>query len=196
MKKIVVIPGVGLFGDTIPDRYLFKLIKKELPHFEIEWFNWAHHLEIPQVDLSYSTMRKWVCEVLLDFQMIVKHALEIDVPEADFYVGHSAGSILALLQPRPSIICGSPAILVEDLQGIHPVDCMLNSQPVYNLIHKRDLLAYPFPFEHVDNQITNTGWWKLSGWEPVSAHISYFRDKKLSKKIVKKIKEWDREFEL
>jgi len=191
MKKIVIIPGVGLFNDEIPDRYLFKLIEKELPEFEFVWFNWSHHLEVPETELSYSTFREWVAEVILDFQMIVKHALDVNVPEGDYYIGHSAGSILALIQPRPSIICGSPAIMVEDLQGVHPTDCMLNSQPVYNLVHTRDLLAYPFPFQHVENEIIKTGWWKLNNWEPVHAHTSYFRDKSICKKIVSKIREWE-----
>jgi len=193
MKKIVIIPGVGLFHDEVPDRYLFKLIEKELPDYEFDWFNWKHVMEIPKTTLSYCSMREWVCEVLLDFQMIIKHALNIKVPEADYYIGHSAGSILTLLQNRPSVICGSPAVLVENVQGVDPVDCLLSSDAVYNIIHKRDLLAYSFPMPTVENEIVDTDWWKLSNYEPLSAHTSYFQDEKLCNKIINKIKEWDRD---
>ena len=103
MKKIVIIPGVGLFNDDVPDRYLFRMIEKELPDFEFEWFNWKHVLDVPDTDLPYDKFREWTCEILLDFQMVVKHALDVDVPQGDYYIGHSAGSILALLQRGPSI---------------------------------------------------------------------------------------------
>ena len=193
MKKIAIIPGVGLFEDDLPDYSIFDIIKKELPEFEIEWCNWQHNLEIPKIDLSYPTFRKWVCEVLLDYQMVIKNGFDVDIPEADYYIGHSAGSILALLQRGPSIICGSPACLVEDLQGVHASECLMNSQPVFNIIHKRDLLAYPLDFHHVENEIINTGWWKMSNWEPVHAHTCYFNDKKICNMMIDKIKEWEKE---
>jgi len=194
MKKIVVIPGVGLFNDDRPDHYLFKALEKQLPEFEVEWVNWQHTFKLPDTGLPYSTFRKWVSEVLLDYQMVIKNGLDVDIPEGDYYIGHSAGSILALLQRSPSIICGSPAALVEDLQGMHPIDCMLNSQPVFNLIHKHDLLAYPFPFCHVENKLVNTKWWKFNNWEPISSHTSYFNDKKICNMIVDKIKEWEGDY--
>jgi hypothetical protein len=117
------------------------------------WYNWKHKLDIPDVNLPYKDIRHWICEVILDFQTVVKHAFEMEIPEADFYIGHSAGSILALVQNKPSIIFGSPAILVESIQGIDAIRCLLNSKPVLNIIHKKDVLAYPIPIDYVQNYL-------------------------------------------
>jgi hypothetical protein len=193
MKKIVIIPGVGIFDDGLPDYELFFLIKKMLPEYECEMFNWSHSFTKPKLDLGYSFIRKWFCEVLYDFQTVIEFAMDVDVPEADYYIGHSAGSILALMQPRPSIICGSPAALVTNLQGRHSSDLLLNSNPVYNLIHERDVIAYPLELEHVENEIVLTRWWRWNNWEPVSAHLSYLRYKPFCTKIINKIVEWEAE---
>jgi hypothetical protein len=63
-KKITIIPGVGLFNDTIPDRYLFKLIEKELPEYDFTWFNWQHALKIPDTNLPYKKLRKLTLIIL------------------------------------------------------------------------------------------------------------------------------------
>lgn len=191
--KIVILPGVGFISDEPKDCLLLNEISKKF-ECEIIWHNWQHMLEIPKTNLPYKEAREWISEVILDFQMVIRHGLEMHLPEGDFYIGHSAGSVLALLQTKPSIIFGSPAILVEEIQSIHPVDCLLNSQPVLNIIHKRDILAYPFPFSHVENYYVETGWWKISNWIPVTAHYSYWNSKKVVKKIIKTIKEWKSKF--
>jgi len=192
MNKILIIPGVGLFENGIPDHHLFKLLKHQFPNYEIEWFNWKHKFIIPSVDgLSYKLARRWFCEIISDFQMVSKYAMDVEIPDADYYIGHSAGSILALLQSRPSIICGSPADTIDHTQEHSTVDYLMNSQPVYNIIHRRDIIAYPFRLPHVENEIIHTFPLSLTNWEPISAHTCYFNNKFICKKIVNKIKEWE-----
>lgn len=192
MNKIVILHGVGFHGDDAPNNLLISELKKN-PDNEVVWYNWKHYLEIPKIDLPYTLAREWACEVILDFQTVIKHAFDLTIPEADFYIGHSAGSILALIQNRPSIIFGSPAILVDTVQGSNTVDCLLNSPKVLNIIHKRDVLAYPFPFPHVDNQYINNNWWNFMEYNPVSAHTCYWDDKTTVQKILSTLQEWKKQ---
>ncbi len=193
MKKIVIIPGVGLFDDLLPDYLIVKLIKKHFPGWEIEWFNWKHQYCIPNTDLCFPMIRKWFCEVVYDFETISNYAEMIKVPEADYYIGHSAGSILSLMQNKPAILCGSPARLLDMSLGSYVSRNILNAPKVYNLIHKRDVIAYPLPYIHVQNEIVDTNWWRLSNWEPISAHLSYLKNKSISMKIIEILKQYERE---
>ena len=186
--KIVVLHGVGFFTDNPPDHLLLHELNK-LPNCETIWYNWKHNMDIPLMDkLDYSDIRTWICEVILDFQTVVKHAFDVDIPDADIYVGHSAGSILALVQSKPAIIFGSPAILVESVQGIDAADCLVSSQPVLNIVHKKDVLAYPLPF--ANNVIVSDPWWKITAWNPVADHSCYWDDKRIVKIITDTITEW------
>jgi hypothetical protein len=190
MKTIVILPGVGIFDNSIPKYQLFKLAKKHLPDFKIVWCNWRHIYTIPETT-AHGFIRKWFCEVLFDFQMVTKHADMVDIPKADYYIGHSAGTILALIQNRPCIICGSPALLVDEVMGEDALDYLNNSPAVYNIIHTRDIIAYDFPLAHVENEYIDSGWWSIKRWNPISAHLCYLRSKKISMKMINKIKEWD-----
>ena len=187
--KVVILHGVGFFEDKAPNRLLINEIEK-IPDCETVWYNWKHKLDIPTTTLPYKNIREWICEVILDFQTVVKYAFDMDIPKADFYVGHSAGSILALVQNRPSIIFGSPAILIDSIQGVNAVDCMLNSQPVLNIVHKKDVLAYPIPLPYFNNVYVNSPWWDTSSWNPITAHSSYWDEKPIVKLIVNQLKEW------
>jgi hypothetical protein len=187
--KVVVLHGVGFFKDNPPNKLLLKELKK-IPNSEIVWYNWQHKSDLPSTKgLDYKLIRDFSSEVILDFQTVVKYAYNIPVPDADYYIGHSAGSILALIQPKPCIIFGSPACLVDDIQGVSAVDSLISGYPVLNIIHKKDVLAFPFKF--ANNYIVNTNWWELASWNPVSAHTCYWDDKEIVQKIVSTLKEWD-----
>ena len=187
--KVVILHGVGFFEDKAPDRRLINEISK-IPDCEMVWYNWKHKLEIPKIDLPYKNIREWICEVILDFQTVVKYAFDMDIPDADYYVGHSAGSVLALIQDKPSIIFGSPAILIDNIQGVNAVDCLLNSQPVLNIVHKKDVLAYPIPLPYFTNTYVDNSWWNMASWNPISAHSVYWDDKAIVNMIVNQLKEW------
>ena len=187
--KIVILPGVG-YGEEPKDFKLKEKLKKKFS-CNVEWFNWKHNLQIPNTTLPLKSYRNWICEVILDFQMAVKHSFEIKVPEADYYIGHSAGSILALVQKKHCVIMGSPAILVESVQNIPSMKCLLESPCIANIIHKYDLLSYPLPFENVENHYVSSNPFRFWNYFPPIAHSAYWSDDKIIDKVVNIIDHWE-----
>lgn len=193
--KIVILPGVG-FENIPPWTELLLRKLKCLNNCEVEWFDWKHSLNIPSsqilIDLNYTDFRKWVCEVILDFQMVVKHAKDVVIPECDYIIGHSAGSIIALVNNIPSIIFGSPAILVEDILRDKIRDLTVNKK-IYNIVHESDVLAYPIPFNDVENVTYQTSVFNYTHWLPMQAHRSYWNNPQVVKLILNKLIEWQKE---
>lgn len=177
MIKVCLLPGVGFQEDEAPSKLLVDNLKKE---FNVTWFNWKNKLPLPSIELPHKWLRNFLAESILDFQTAVKHADTIVVPEADIYIGHSAGSIIALCQKKPAIIFGSPAIIVEEVQFKNVIAKLSKAKPVYNIVNRHDPFAYPIPFIHVENYLFSSTW-----WNPIRAHTVYYRSQKISKKIIK-----------
>lgn len=199
--KIVVLPGVGFNSKREKyEGFLFKLQKRYECEGEIHY--WEHDVPLPPIQLPYKDLRKWLYEVILDFQQVVKHAFEMKIPEADYYIGHSAGSILALAQKdKPCVIFGSPAILVEclsDMDGdeVSKEFCRMingNGRPVLNIINKYDQLAYYLRKPSMENYLYSGSWMWLNTYNPVSAHEDYWSNSKVIKKIASTLQKWDSE---
>jgi hypothetical protein len=199
--KIVVLPGVGFHSK--PEKYegfLSKLQKRYECEGEIHY--WEHDWPLPPIQLPYQDLRKWLYEVILDFQQVVKHAFDMDIPKADYYIGHSAGSILALAQKdTPCVIFGSPAVLVEslgDLDGDETAKAFCNmingnSRPVFNIINRYDQLAYYLRKPSVENYIYRGAWMLPNTYNPVKAHEDYWSNSKVIKKIASTLHKWDSE---
>lgn len=191
-KKIVLIPGVGFHEDLHPYDEFLKRFRDEFG-CDTEIFNWNHEWNMPRdTDLSFMGLRNLVCEVILDFQQIVRHCYDMEVPPADLYIAHSAGSILALLQKNtPCIIFGSPAALVENIKDryMELYAKMIKAQrPILNLINTTDVIAYPLSWANVENY-----YYKPLIPNPLSlvtAHTSYWKNKKMVNKMVATIKQW------
>lgn len=206
--KAVVLPGVGFHSK--PEKYegFVSEIKKHVNfdcEFEIHY--WEHDWLLPEVELPWRSVRSWVYEVILDFQQVVKYAYNMEIPKADFYIGHSAGSILSLAQDNAKgyIIFGSPAVLVE---CIHKDDVeereivvgdifrsMSQTTPVYNIINKYDQLAYYLQYPNVENYVYSGSWFNFSTYNPYSAHEDYWENKKIIKKMAKKLNQWNEQGE-
>ena len=194
--RVVVFPGVGANGVRPSYEYFLDKITKGL-NCEGEIFVWEHGHSHPVITLPLKATREFVCEVLLDFQHVVVHALETKVPEADIYIGHSAGSILALAQAKPAVIFASPASLVEliDNKGQEGIkyfcDIMKgNDSNILNIINKYDVLAYPLQWSNVENYEYSGGkFWPLT-YFPVTAHVHYWRSDTVIKKIIETVKSW------
>jgi len=207
MSKVVIFPGVGLHEDEHKYDSFLDTIRASGFDVEVNW--WRHSWPLPSfnVDVSYNIIRKWAYEVILDFQQVVRHAFTMQVPEADYYIGHSAGSVVALAQSKPAITFGSPAILVEILNDGQrldngscdelPFQVMFReantNKKIFNVINTRDVLAYPLYYNGVENYYYSGPWWKLSTYNPVTAHTEYWEDKKVAQKMVERLQQWEKE---
>ena len=193
--KVVVFPGVGDNRVRSAHKYFLDKITKGL-NCEGEIFVWENGHGHPTIDLPLHDARKFVCEVILDFQQVVVHSLDMKVPEADVYIGHSAGSILALSQNKPCVTFASPASLVELINDKDTVanKCRYainkNSNKVLNIINKYDVIAYPIEGDNVENYEYNGSWYSPLSYFPVTTHIHYWKSKEVIKKIIDTLKSW------
>jgi len=176
--KIVLFPGVGFIEDTSKYEDFLLQVTKGIS-CDIEIFNWKHEYLLPEIALPYTSYRKWFAEVILDFQQIVKYADQMEVPEADIYMGHSAGSVLALAQKgKPCILYGSPAALVEIIQDDGTIrDYIKDDRPILNVVNKYDLIAYTIDSNNVENVICSGRWFNPFTYFPISAHFYYWTSK-------------------
>jgi hypothetical protein len=204
--KVVVFPGVGFQKNISSPKKFIASLKKEIGFdFDSEIFVWEHWYSAPIISLPLKSIREWTCEVLLDFQQVVVHALEMKVPKADLYVGHSAGSILALVQNKPCISMASPAALVELIdRNRDGVNCdnpytsrianmiMSNTKgrPVLNIINLYDVLAYPINSGNVENYECKGAIYNPLTYFPLCAHTSYWKSKEVIMKVAQTIKDW------
>jgi len=196
--KIVMLPGVGVQEDT--DKYE-KFLDKFRTKFqcEAEVFVWEHGLLYPVHNLPLKKTRDWIVEVMMDFEKVVTGSSEVKVPDADIYIGHSAGSIIALAQEgKPSIIMGSPAAVVECIPGfkldnISFYQMMKGDRPILNIINRYDILAYPLEYFNVDNYEYTGNCLNPFSFFPLYAHINYWKAKEVSEKIIDTISQWEDE---
>jgi hypothetical protein len=133
---------------------------------------------------------------MMDFQKVVTGASEVEVPDADIYIGHSAGSIIALAQSdKPAIIMGSPAAVVECIPGFQLDNLDFpqmigGDRPILNLINRYDILAYPLEYFNVTNYEYTENYLNPFSFFPLSAHISYWKSKKVHREIIDTISQW------
>jgi hypothetical protein len=201
--KVVFIPGVGYQNSNSKYGKFLDGLKEEV-NFEWEIFNWSHsnleeeHAELHQSDhpeMEYNILRGWLSESILDFQYVLLHSNEIKVPDADIYIGHSAGSIVALTHAKEKcVLFGSPLNLIE-LDRVSNNTTLIYSRrakitKVLNFIHKKDVLSHPLKHENVTNIFINNNFLNIFGYSPIKAHNSYWKSKKVKKEMIEALKEW------
>ena len=194
--KVIIFPGVGFHKDlTKYNAFADKI--KEGCGCDVTTFCWKHDWPLPDTKLPVVAARKWICEVILDFQQVIRHAIEMEVPEADIYIGHSAGSVLALVQNKPCIIFGSPAVLVEIAQSkenmpkVELLKAFKNdNRKVFNIINKYDQLAYELTWSSVENYIYAGKTFSFNTYNPLAAHSDYWKNAKIIQAIINKINQW------
>lgn len=200
--KIVVMPGVYAYKEKPAyDRFLGKIA--EALQCDGDIFIWEQGSHHPVTDLPYQAIRDFTCGVILDFQQAVKHAVDIQVPEADIYLGHSAGGVIALAQKdKPCIIFGCPAVLVEMVEATEKANCSnanatelvhrmrSENRPVLNIVNKYDVLAYPFNQPNVENYIFGCSGINPLTYFPLTAHTGYWDNDRVINKIIATIKKW------
>ena len=194
-------PGVGYHDQDDGNVFLLNYIRKNIPDCEVSYYNWPHagmnELGVPfKEDYLHKISRGILQEIILDFQYTIRHAYDMMLPVADIYIGHSAGSIIALTRQQPCIIFGSPAAIVS---AIGPNDmsiimnkmmfnrntCNAESRKVFNIVNQYDLLALPLNYPTVENY-----YYKNCLFNPIAAHTDYWNNKDVAKVICDKIKQW------
>lgn len=196
--KIVLLPGVRIYEPkSIHEKFLDTLTKKLNCDGEI--FTWESGYIHPDYDLPLKTVRDFTYEVILDFQKAITSATDITVPKGDIYMGHSAGSIVALVQQKPTVIMASPAPLIKLIkkdkgnQKIMDVaDLILKNTtiPVLNIINKYDVIACPFNASCVEDYKYTGKWCNPFSYFPLTAHSDYWTNAKVMNKIVETIQKW------
>ena len=201
--KIVFFPGVGFNKDLSKYEGFLKTLQKRVS-FEYEIFNWLHsyldkeHLDKhkdPNQGLRFKRVRSLFSEVVLDFQHVLLHAQDMEIPEADLYMGHSAGSIIALANSRGNncVTFGSPIklIQIED----HPknsiiANCKCKSTNVLNFVHKNDIIGYTIDKENTENYILTSPFYSMAAYSPIAAHRAYWKSNVVIDKTTDKLVEW------
>jgi len=185
--KIVILPGVGF--QEKKNGKIIKYIKQKIDA-DVVWFNWKHNLKYPDVHLKYNIFRRWIAEVIFDFQYVINHSKELVIPEADYYIAHSAGSLIALSRDVPCVTLGSPTILVEQYQNHGSTEFQTlqyeTCKTVLNIVNPFDVLSYPIPFPHIDNEYLT-----FCHWNPLKAHTGYLDNKEVCKRVVSRIRSWE-----
>ena len=189
--KIVILPGVGFREKDNSYDFFINNLQKKIKH-EINYHNWIHHCGFKDHDnnhissnkmLKSKRVRGLVSEVILDFQSVLIKSEKIEIPDADVYITHSAGSILALneIPEKHLILMGSPAGLISE-------EFNVNEKTMINIIHKNDPIAYPL--DGIENFYFDSHVAELSRYCPIGAHSKYWKSNKVINKIAEKFNQW------
>jgi hypothetical protein len=204
--KIVVISGVGYQNNDDSIKCLMDKIKKKI-ECQYEIFKWNNtpaktamqtsSLELllnKTLETSYSPLRRFVAEVIMDFEFALKYGGVIDVTEADYYIGHSAGTLFTMAQDKPSTMMGSPVALVKYLPTIANSENLFinsildNDKSILNIINKYDVVAYPLNEPEVENVYFCGSKLNPMSYFPLTAHTGYWKSDFVANQIIKHIK--------
>lgn len=204
--KIVVISGVGYQNNDDSIKCLMGKIQKEV-NCEYEAFKWnnpslratmqASTTELlfnKMSDVAYELLRRFVTEVIMDFEFALKYGGIVDVPEADYYIGHSAGTLFTMAQDKPSAMMGSPVALVKYLPTVANSENLFinsildNDKSILNLINKYDVIAYPVNEPEVQNVYFSGSKINPMSYFPLTAHTGYWESNFVASQIAKHIK--------
>jgi len=199
MMKIILLPGVRVYKpDKIHVDFLNTLKDKLCCEGEI--FTWEPGYQHPEYDLPLKSIRDFTYEVILDFQEAITRAKELVIPKGDVYIGHSAGSIVALVQQKPTVVMASPAPLVDlinknnksNQKAIDLANLILRDPtiPVLNIVNKYDVLSCLFTKPNVENYQYTSKWYNPMSYFPISAHSDYWTNTTVINKIINAIKSW------
>lgn len=202
--KVIVLPGIN-FTLGSNHEYFVRQVGKKLS-CDCQLFKWEKEHHFPDYGLPYKDLRQYFCGAVTDFQEVILHASEINPPEADVYIGHSAGSIVALVQDKPCVIMASPASLIETIGDDDSYDVKIRDKiriimdkvrgnlsanlSILDIYNAYDIVAYPFKKPNVENYKYKNSWYSPSTYSPVAAHGDYWENDKVIDKIVRIIKKW------
>jgi hypothetical protein len=177
MKTICVVHGVGFGGAEKGERALGTALGLKLG-VNIVYYEWDHAGKPPphiqKVRWPYQELKEYLNEVIMDFAHIVRNldAILPKVPQADFYVGHSGGTVIVNeFINVPKVLMAAPAQLVANateikaavvtntLNLMHPYDAI--AAPVETAVNRYVEFGLPYPF--INPWRAHTGYWYSLG---------------------------------
>ena len=173
-RRICVLPGVGFNSNTITYQRFASRLGKNLG-CEALVHPWKHSWQVPvERDMTLDSWRQWLSEVILDVRQVISNPQAILLPEADLYIGHSAGGALAWESGIDCVLMGSPLALLE------PFTEPRRFQNVLNIAHTHDIIAHTLQRGGENFLIKPRDLMQLS---PIQAHSSYWNDSRVEGKI-------------
>jgi hypothetical protein len=173
MRTICVVHGVGFFRGLDKEKkikyFCEQLAAKTGATCTV--YSWDHTGQIPDDSRDswlFKPIRRFVQEVIMDFSYVLKNLSKLiaEMPAADMYVGHSAGSVIVgSSTSRPQVLTGSPLQLIRSLQARGTF------AEVINIMHYRDPIASPLT--GVENIIINRPR-VFPLIDPIIGHMSYW----------------------
>lgn len=172
-RTICVIHGVG-FEDDLTGMDGFVSSLRSITGDKYRTFVWSHPgavIDDPRSSWFFPAFRDWMHEVIMDFTHIVQNmgVLAASLPEADAYIGHSAGGVIAACNAygKPAAVMGCPLQLIKN---VHIKTVQAN---MLNIMHYRDPVAAPV--DNADNRIIYSP--LFTSWiNPFAAHSSYWHN--------------------
>ena len=180
MAKVCLIHGVGPYDTTGMAQFGERM--RALTGCTYELYLWRQPALPPPDPRSqaclFGTERDFVWQVIMDFTYAVREfdAHASSIPDADFYVGHSAGGVLALARPmKPCVLMGCPVQLITQLHPMFKLRLTGTASDVLNIVHNRDTIAAPLlasTNEYYDNGSC------VEFVNPIAAHTQYWHSQK------------------
>jgi len=177
-KTICLVHGVGLHID-LQDVINFGDRLKQRLDIQYVAYRWQHPGTFPpdprKTKLMFGTLRDFTWEVIMDFAYAIR---EFDthaglLPQADFYIGHSAGGVLAMARPtKPCAIMGCPLQLLEPIKPM--LALRATTANVLNILHARDPIASPM-LGGTNMYYDNNSCYEYVN--PIAAHTQYWHSR-------------------
>lgn len=189
MAKVCIVHGVGY--DDPKELYKGNIVDfaKEFGSktgAETMLFPWGHPGE-PPVDprkgLLFNYVRNWTAGIIMDFSHVLYNldAITSKLPDADMYIGHSAGAVIVSVKSfKPQILMGCPLQLLRNVRSCN------SGLGTLNIMHANDPIAAPvLGAENVI--VSGPGW--MANLNPVQAHTSYWKNPEVMDICVKRYKD-------
>jgi len=202
MKKICVVHGVGYEqkANKPIDEFMRKL--REATDAYVFPYLWNHSGDKPKDSRKswlFPAVRDWTQEVLMDYTYVIMKLTgdakeySFQLPDADMYVGHSAGSVIVSTRSHlPLVLFGSPVQLINNVgHDVHAetsymletVDERVKSgrtdnTNILNIMHFRDPIAAPLD-EAVNKIVYHPYFYSFANF--AAAHTSYWTNKDVLK---------------
>ena len=197
MKRICLIHGVGVHTSLASVCAFGDRLKLALP-IEYTAVHWQHTGTTPADPRStaclFGTVRDFTWEVLMDFTYVVREfdARRSKLPDADLYIGHSAGGILAMARPNvPCITMGCPLSLLTQINPTLMASRTPFGRDMLNILHMRDPIGSPT--RDNNNVYYTNGRWNLFEYlNPIAAHVQYWKSTRASDIVI----DWCKRMEL
>jgi hypothetical protein len=196
MPTICFVHGVGNhkagFSKPLSDRVHKATGATVIEHV---WYHNSPLPDQPSTGWAMASLRNLTAEIILDFTRSIQDFTNHtnNLPEADMYVGHSAGSIIICgdkNEGKPKVLMGSPMQLVfqeTSSKDVKAVRSLLRIGPkTLNLVCQQDVVALNLNMDRVKNFVFPVTFFDVLGrCIPLIAHTKYWDSQLCAQEISK-----------